>query len=486
MPFQTAPSSGPAATRPQDRQRSAPSRTPRRGPGALIALLAALLLCSGTTVTFAAYALRRYDSFNATAFDLGFFDQVVWQIARGHPGATSYVPYSFFGQHLEPVLYLFGALYRLWPDPRLLLLSQAIAVGLAGFLFFLAARHVLPPAAALAFVAALLFTVPLHAALAFDFHPEVISCLPLAAGILLALRGQARAAALCWLSLLLFKEDEALVLLALGPLLFAASHRLRPALFVSAAGMVWAALAVGVIEPHLRGGARGDLALQYAAFGLNLGQALRTLSLHPLSSAAIIFGSGGLAALLAWLAGTGFAPLLAPAGLLAAAPELLLQLASSHPQQHLLQLHYGVEAVPLVFAVLLVQLRRLRPRRQLLLSGVLLALTLVAFLRGSPLSPFRTWPTVTAQRRQALESAARLIPADAVLRADSTLAAHLSQRSEVYEFPGPDRGGWVAVDRRGFHSPQSLAAGFDGELKRLPDEGYARIFADEGVEVWRR
>ena len=51
-----------------------------------------------------------------------------------------------------------------------------------------------------------------------------------------------------------------------------------------------------------------------------------------------MLGNGGCGAVLDWIGGAGFAPLLAPLGLVAAAPELLLQLASGNPTQHLLRL----------------------------------------------------------------------------------------------------------------------------------------------------
>src|SRR5712692_393849 len=102
--------------------------------------------CAFAAVAFAWLGIARYETFNSTAFDLGFFDQVVWQISRGHPGVTSYLYYyDFFGQHLELVLYGFAALYRLWADPRLLLTAQALSVGLAAGFLFAAARQVLAP-----------------------------------------------------------------------------------------------------------------------------------------------------------------------------------------------------------------------------------------------------------------------------------------------------------------------------------------------------
>lgn len=472
-------------------------RTPRLriGQMALAGLAvepATVCAAAGSALAAAAFAwlaLLRYATFNATAYDLGFFDQVVWEIARGRPGLTSYTYfYDFFGQHLEPVLYLFGALYRVWADPRLLLICQAVAAGAAGWLLYRCAQQVLGPWRSAALSAAFLLAVPLHTALAFDFHPEVMSGLAVFGGLLLALRGRAWTAAAVWGTLLPFKEDESLFLPGLALLLFLLTRRKAAALALGGAGVLWAVLALGVIEPHWRHGYAGDLTQQYAAFGTSLGAAITTLVSRPLFVAGLAFGNGGAAALLHWIAGTGFAAVLAPLGLAASAPDLLLQLASSHPPQHVLHLHYGVEAVPVVFAFLVAELGWLR-RRPYLRDGLIVAVSCSALAAFALASPFRSglpYGAPSAAHLDALTTAVRLIPPAATLRADSTLAAHLSQREHIQEFPGSDFGRYVAVDTTAFHTDQSRQYGYSTALAALPGQGYTKIYDQEGVQVWKR
>jgi uncharacterized membrane protein len=449
----------------------------------------AAILSSGAACFFAWAALVRYAGFNSTAYDLGFFDQVVWQISQGRPGLTSYLYwYDFFGQHLEPILYVYGALYTLWADPRLLLITQALATGAGAWLLYRCAAQVIRPWWAVVLSGAFLLALPLHTALAFDFHPEVMSALPVFAGLWFALRGRPWAAALVWTSLLLLKEDESLVLPALALLLLLLTRRPLPSVLLACLGIVWAVLAVGIVEPHWRHGFAGDLTQDYLAFGPSLTAAAATIVRQPLQSARLVLGDGGLGAALAWIGGTGLAPILAPIGLLAAAPELLLQLASRNPTQHLLHLHYGVEAVPLVYAFLLAELRWLRPlpRLQNSVAAAAGVTALAAFLVASPFRTGSPWPIPSDAHLRAIQQATRMIPPGAGLRADSTLAAHLSQRPQIFEFPGPDWGSYVVVDAQAFHPGQAWSHGYRDALAALPAQGYTPIFDREGVQVWKR
>jgi uncharacterized membrane protein len=467
----------------------APRLRARLETGLHPASLCAAGLTTLATALFALFGVLRYQTFNATAFDLGFFDQVVWEISRGHPGVTSYTYYyDFFGQHLEPVLYVYGALYRIWADPRLLIASQAVAVGAAAWLLYRCALFVLRPSLSLLVAMAFLLAVPLHTALAFDFHPEVMSCLPIFAGLFFALRGRPWAAFACWATLLLFKEDEALLLPGLGLLMFLLTRRLWPSALLALAGPLWALLALGVIEPHWRHGFPGDLTQDYTALEGTLRDALAGTARGPFELVAPAFGQGGFAALFRWVAGTGWAGLLAPLGLVAAAPQLLLQLVSRHPTQHTLRLHYGVEAVPVVFAFLVAEFRRLAAHPRLRDGVALLAggAAIIAFIFMSPFRVGYPYPLPSQAHLAAIRTGTALIPASATLRADTTLAAHLSQREHIQEFPGSNWGDLVAVDTRGFHTMQALDGGYEAAVAVLPAQGYSKIFDQDGVQIWQR
>src|SRR5690349_19289638 len=87
---------------------------------------AVLLLVSFQTALFTWALLAQHRSFNSNGWDLAWFDQIVWNTAQGRPFETSFADWNFLGEHVEPVLLLFAAVYRVKPDVEVLLLTQVI------------------------------------------------------------------------------------------------------------------------------------------------------------------------------------------------------------------------------------------------------------------------------------------------------------------------------------------------------------------------
>src|SRR6185436_10132334 len=119
--------------------------------------------------------LAQHRAFNSNGWDLGWFDQIVWNTAHGRPFENSFAPWGFLGEHIEPVLLLFAAAYRVEADPEILLSTQVIVSVSAALPLYLAARSLLNSAgAALLLAAAFLIAPQFNNAVLFDFHPEVM------------------------------------------------------------------------------------------------------------------------------------------------------------------------------------------------------------------------------------------------------------------------------------------------------------------------
>ena len=73
-----------------------------------------------------------------TGYDLGIYDQVVWNLSHGRIWETTLVyETSGYYDHFEPVLVLIAPLYWLWSDVRVLLIVQALALGLGSLPIYL-------------------------------------------------------------------------------------------------------------------------------------------------------------------------------------------------------------------------------------------------------------------------------------------------------------------------------------------------------------
>ena len=208
-------------------------------------------------LVFARFALLRHQRFQSESYDLGFFDQVIWNTAHGHFLQTSFESYSFLGVHFQPVLLLFAALYRLGFGIESLLIVQALFAGAAAVpLFYAVRRFTDSSVAALFMAAAFLLTSSLHHALDFDFHPEMMGFFFAFLALYYLAAGRPRATVIALLPLLALKEDMPLILAAFAALLFVEGHRRHArTLLLVAAG--WTVAVAFVAMPLIRWGDAG-------------------------------------------------------------------------------------------------------------------------------------------------------------------------------------------------------------------------------------
>lgn len=433
--------------------------------------------------TFALALVVRHRTYHSAAFDLAFFDQIVWNTSRGAWFETTFVPYNFAGQHFEPILLPFAALYRLVPGPETLVVAQAFALAAAAIPLYLAGTIVFrsrPPAAV--FAISFLLLPQVHGAVLFDFHPEVMAPALLFAALAFAVRRRVTASLIALGATLLLKEDLALAALGFGAIYWHLGHR-RLAVKTAIAAMAYLAL-VSLVMTFIRGGETSDLMGRYAY--LRADSAAEWL-LTPLRIAGHLGTGGALAATAFALASVAALPLLSVAGL-CALPSLLLNGLTAHPEQSGLTLHYGIVPISMLVIAALLGIGRL-PRPANNASAAVLAVAAgVAFIAGSPLGPFRfdasqfRSPDNASVRSHALE----LIPPAASVSAQSGLLPHLSERSGAYEFPELRDAEFVLVDRNAWRSQQSIAAGFDATLDSLQSLGYCPLLREDGLELYGR
>ncbi len=95
-------------------------------------------------------ALLRYDTFKATAFDLGNMDQVLWNTIHGrwfqftNQAIDWYGPPTRLALHFEPIILLLSLLYAFHADPRILLVFQSASLASGALPVFLLTRKYLP------------------------------------------------------------------------------------------------------------------------------------------------------------------------------------------------------------------------------------------------------------------------------------------------------------------------------------------------------
>jgi uncharacterized membrane protein len=450
-----------------------------------------LLAATGASALFFAIAWLRFATYHSSAYDLAFFDQVVWNGARGDGLRSSLLSYPFLGQHFEPALNLFVPLYRLHATPLWLLGAEALALGGAVVpLWALARRWLGGGVRPLVVCAAYLLQVGIARALGFDFHTEALAVPFVFVALLGAARGDTLLLLLAGVAPMLCKEDGALVTLGIAVIALVV-HRRRAALVLGGVAVAGGAVVVLGVMPAVRGGASGDLVARYAYLGDSAGGVLAHLVTLPGTWLGHLVSAPSGPALLMALAGVGFLPLLRPVALLASLPALLLPLLAADPYQGGLRLHYALQATPLLVCAAMLGWQRVQSSAHVprfVPAVALLGGALATWLALSPL-PGGHGPDAVhldgLDRAPAVDALLARIPPGASVAATGDLLTHLAERPAIAEFPSRRRAQWVAIDRRAGVSAQSTAAGYVTAAAHLGEHGYVRVATVAGVELWR-
>jgi uncharacterized membrane protein len=353
-----------------------------------------------------------------------------------------------------------SALYWLWADPIWLIALQAILLASGAIpLYHLARTRLDDGAASLAITLAYLLYLPLHHFTLTGFSPLALMIPFLLWAWQAAEERRWRNYYLATITALLCGIDAALALIGMGLyfLLRGKGYRLHGAA-TTLLGLAWLALNSVLVVPWAGG-----------VYGLGedaprvLGQVLE----HPQETLRVLFGREKIQVLVDLLAALGWTPLLGPLALLPAVPVLVYDLLVVSPNRGGILAYDVAPVIPFVFiaAVLgalnagrwVARLSRRAKRIELpSAEGVrlttLFALT-TAFVVGlffSPVPPgwgFRlTDHFQLNEHRQALARTQDLIPADAVVSAQSHLYPHLSRRPVIYLFPTVADAEYVVLD----------------------------------------
>jgi uncharacterized membrane protein len=394
-------------------------------------------------VAFTAATWTAHARFGTYGFDVGIYDQGTWLLSRGRAPFVTVRGLDLLGQDAAYVMVLVAPLYRLWADPRLLLLLQVLFLALPALVLYrLGGRHLGHPAAGLAVAVAYLAYPGVQWAISWQFHPEAIAAGLLALAVAAADRRRHGSMAL-WLALAALCGAELGLVVAGFGLLLVAGGRRAVGWRTAGAGLAWFLVATYLLAPLHAGRATRLFETDYGIAGTGPGgllAALPTMAGHALQTG---LANDGLFYLLLVFLPLGGLPLLAPRWLLPVAPPLLLNLAAVQPEHHQLRFHYLATAAPLLATGAVAGLAAVRSARRQWLAPLLVLLVVVAGLTSWHYGP-APWardpvaipagPTDEV-RRQALA----LVADGAPVSAQYNLVPHLGHRVEAYEFPNPFR-----------------------------------------------
>jgi uncharacterized membrane protein len=475
----------------------------RRGGIAALTSAAALLYCL--------QALLDYRRFLTSTFDLVIFDQGVRgyshlhapaSIARGVADGQN-AHFSLLADHWSPILALLAPLYWIHGSPATLLVAQAVLFALAiPFLWAYTYRRLQSPAAAYLVGGAYALSLPIMAAVVFDFHE--VAFVPLLTAIMVERfeAGKHWHGVLAAVALLFVKEDMGLLVAGFGVYLLLTRrpgtnrHWIGAGFVVGGLAATW--IATRLLIPAFGGSA--DFYWAYSQFGSSLGSAGLNIVSHPLHALRVFFTPWvKTRTMIGLLAPFAFFPLASPM-LIAALPLLAERmLASGYPLWWQAKFQYDAFLVMIVCCAAVDGAARLeqhgfrgawggRPWR---LGTVWAAAICVAALVYVPSSPFGDLlhPKfyMVNPRMRAAAAAIAHVPSGVEVEAANNIGPRLSARDTVLLLDGTPRWApWVVADTIGLDFPFCTPHQQAQLVTWLLAHGYTEVFADDGYVVLHR
>ena len=416
-------------------------------------------------IYFSYYTILHHYQFGTSAFDLGIYQNALFNTLHGKFFATSfYEGDSIFTHHFSPIYLLWIPVYSILPYAETLLASQSITVAIGIFPLFFFARNLLRSnISALLIVVCYIFYPPQHGANFYDIHelaflPVLIFC------AFYTLEKKRTGWFFLFLILALaIKEDISCIVILLGIYLYVQKRRIPLSISVITAGMIWFFAARNVIITS--GGMPYRHAFYYSSLLIQgqggAGEIIRTLISNPVYTLKTICTSPKILYFLQMTTPFLFIPFFKKRNILLLVYGFLVALMASpeHSPLYSISFQYVWYLLPFLFITLVYTLKDIQLQSHVtgkpykkafhikyypLLVTMLFSAGMISWQYGAILNRtsfvggFRTidfdFSEQEKKRLTTLENFIALIPEDSSIGASETICPHLDQFQKVYTF----------------------------------------------------
>lgn len=380
------------------------------------------------------YVVWRH-GFAERSADEAIFENLLWNVVHGNGLRTSVeggLPH--LAVHFSPVLYLLAPLYAVFPSMHVVHFLAAALAAFAGYRFHRHVARTLDERSALPATIAFLLCPTLVLQTFMEFHEQALAILPIT--LLLVSWSQERRSRTLWaaLALLTVREDNALLVIALGVVsLFDPRRRMTGGL-LAILGIGWLVSWRAVMLPILGGQFPDVLGNTYASWGSTPGAITRAVLSQPLAALRHVLAPVPLKFLALLLAPVlGLLPFGSPL-VLVLVPQLLMILLAEHDSRMFqIRMHYSLAPALVALFAAIATLSRFDAARAGLPTLLrrwapvtMMAVTVLmtpgwALRAGSRLNPYAT------QIREVLAA----LPDTASVSAPGYLLNHLAARPRL-------------------------------------------------------
>lgn len=425
-------------------------------------------------------------TFRTGAFDLALYDSALSNTLQGKFMFTTWLERNFFSEHFAPILLLLLPFYGIYDGPVVLVLAQAIMVGLSLMPLFAFARQALSSTLmALCLALVYLNYYYLLNGLMFDFHMEIFMPVCLFAVFWFLYQNAPCRYVVCLCLALACKEDMPIYCGCIGLYAWVVKRQWKLGLFTLVLSGLWAAIAWKIAIPlsYPEGRQPSHFLLRWEAYGESYTQIAWELLTHPSIIFNRLFWEHSWS-LLRPLAGV---PLLDCTSFALALPALIINVTSNFESQRNLGVHYALPLLPFVFIALILGLKNLVhyfPRKR---SSIFIVIGFYLLVMNTHLYPLVIDSVRITQHDLTGHRLLQTLPDTARIAAQTSLIPHLRRTQQVALLPqGIEDAEYLLFDAERFKWPLSDEQYYQllGQIR--DDPAYRLVVEQQGFYFFQR
>lgn len=453
--------------------------------------LAALLLTSAFIFAAIIVSLNRYWQYETFFYDFGIFDQAIWKVSRLQPPIIDHLTVGgkwIFADHFNPSIFLLSPFYWITDRSEMLLIMQAIMVGLSGLVLYQIGKKVIKDQI-LAFTVLISYFlfVGLQNAVITDFHEVTVMTLPLMFTFWAVVNKKIRWFFFFLLLTLGFKESAFLLGIGIGlAIFFIARDWYKIGLATIFISIVWGVISIKVIIPYFS----GDVYYYAPLLPLDPLSIIRSFFDHPIKRETLFYS----------FASFGFLPLLSPPFWSIFLQDFFSRFIPAYSFTRWgLGLHYSAQLAPILAIASIFSLGILTRRTFFLKLHKVIAIMLILnsfiiyhFVLHGPLALAYNFAFYKhTSDFKFLDELVNKVPKNAKVMTQNNLVVRFAHQDVLllrdnYEHYKPD---YIVVDIREGQNPNNFfgTKKFDSTITQLrKDPQYKAIFQTKEQFVYKR
>lgn len=401
-------------------------------------------------VAFSFVSLRNHELYQTFGWDLGFFDQLLWQVGdRGNWNFVSTIgDINLVGDHFQPILYLLAPLYWLWDDIRVILIAQTILVASAAIPLYLLARSKTKNTLLSISISCLyLLFHGTQFTLTNEFHQSAFIPLFLSLGFYFLETGRTKQGIVSILALLFVREEAALLIAGIG-MMYLVRRRTKLGTSLTIVGVTSFFLLVSLVIPKVSSQDR-YIHYGYGELGSTPTEVLNSSLENPVRTIQLLISPNEkLIQVRNSLLAFGGMPLLSPTSLIPVLIHYAVRFIDTRNVHRWLDTnHYAAPLGPLLAFATIQAMGHVRQATSTVLTMLIIGILGTSLLVHAPIFALtKSQLYFTPQWVKDANQLIAAVPIEAAIAANNSLIPHLTHRDKIYLLPDIRDAEYIAVD----------------------------------------